>query len=340
LLYISKAALDSVLGANFALQDLSPVIGLLTTRPRPVTQFAPMVPATNLIHQWIEQGRNLPFTGQASYAQGALPNTQAKAPVLPQNVTCRSGETAQVTDEEMAVFNGAGTRRLAEGEEARLLQDALDLETELTTLDVLDEMEMMHIIGNSANTQAFAGGQTTGLVTWITASGIVVATGGTTSTPVSFTENFIKDAARTSMLQYPGVIADTLLVPPEIVPDINATVGGGSNRPITQIVNAGPNGTAELTGGNQVSFYQTGFSVLTVRVEPALSPAYNTALPQPAIIGYNSSQVKHAELIKLHAEPLARTDTSVKKMVTSTYAQEHRIPQHAFLIPNVKSAIS
>ncbi len=340
MLWISKAALDSVLGANFARQDLSQTIGLLTTRPRPLSQFAPKVVAKNLIHQWPEQGRNLPFTGVASYAQGALPNTQAKAPVLPQNVTCRSGETAQVTDEEMAVFNGAGSYQLAEGEETRMLQDALDLETELATLDVLDEIELMHISGNSANTQAFAGGQTNGLIQWINAGGVVVTTGGTSSVPVAFGENFLKDAARTSMMAYASQIADTLLVPPELVPDINATVGGGSNRPIVQQVVNGPNGTTGLTGGNQVLYYQTGFSVLTVRVEPALSPAYNSAIAQPAMIGYNQGAVKHAELIKLSAEPLARIDTSVKKMVTCTYAQEHRIPQHAFLVPNVKSAIA
>ena len=339
MLYVSKAALDTIVGANFARQDLSPVIGLLTTRPRPVTQFAPKVKATNTIHQWVEQGRNPVGPANATYAQGALPGTQAIAPVRPQNITCRTGVTAQVTDDEAAVWSGAGSWKLQQGEEERLMQEAIDLQVELATLDVLDQLEWMHIQGDSTNPQAMSGGQTDGLIKWITASGIAFATGGTSAAAATFTEQMVKDAARLSAEAYPTLLADTMLIPPELQVDINSFVGGGAGRPITQIVAAGPDGTQSMVGGNSVGFYNTGYSVVKIALEPSLSPLFNASLLNPAVIMYNKANVKHASLIDLAAEPLARTDTSVKKMVTTVYAQEHRVPPHASILSNIKSAI-
>ena len=310
MLYVSKADLDTVLGANFMRQDLSPTISLTSTRPRPVSQAAPVVPATNTTHQWVEQGRvAVGAASAASFAQGALPNTNAIAPTRPQNVTCRVGLTAQVTDDMTAVWTGAGSWKLADGEGARMLQNAIDLETELVTMDALDQIEWMHISGDSTNPQSMAGGQTDGLVKWITASGVVVATGGTTASAVNFSEQWLKDGARTSAEAYPTYLSDTLLVPPELIPDINATIATGAGRPIVVSIGTDSSGTQGLTGGLQVGYYNTGFSVLKVKLEPSLSPLFNTTLAQPAMIAYNSQAVKMANLIKLGAEPLARTDT-------------------------------
>lgn len=340
MLYVSKADLDTVLGANFARQDLSPTISLTSTRPRPVSQKAPQVPATNTTHQWVEQGRNtVGAASAATFAEGALPSTNAKAPTRPQNITARIGLVAQVTDDMTAVWSGAGQWKLADGEGARLLQAAIDLETELVTLDVLDQQEWMQISGDSTNPQTLPGGQTDGLIKWINASGIVVATGGTTATAVNFTEVFLKDGARACAEAYPTYMADTLLVPPELIPDINGFIANGAGRPV--VVNAvGSAGTKDLVAGVQVGYYNTGFSVLKIELEPDLSPLFNSTLSQCAVIAYNSQAVKTANLIKLGAESLARTDTSIKKMITTTWAQEHRVPQHAFICSNVKSAIA
>ncbi len=86
--------------------------------------------------------------------------------------------------------------------------------------------------------------------------------------------------------------------------------------------------------------YNTGYGVLDIMEEPYLSPTYNTAVLQAGMIAYNRSQVKQANLIKFSAEPLARTDTSVKRMVTCVYAQEHRVAKGTFITPNLKSAVS
>jgi hypothetical protein len=197
----------------------------------------------------------------------------------------------------------------------------------------------MHVTGDSSNA-TMEGGETDGLIKWVTAGGQVVATGGTSSVAANFAENFIKDGARSVAQTYPAFHADTLLVPPELIPDINATVQNGAGRPIVQIAGNGPDGTAGFTAGDSVMYYNTGFSVLRVKEEPYLSPNFNTSIAQAALIAFNSAQVKHAELIKFGAEALARTDTSLKRMVTCVYAQEHCVAKHTWIAPNLKSAIS
>jgi len=339
--YVDKAALDTVAGANFEREDLSNTLSVTDGPRRPVTQYAPQVPATNTVHQWNEQGlntagRNNVAAGGATYAQGNLPPTAAKSPNRMTNATCRTGRTAQVTDDMMAAFNGGGAVRLADGEAERLLQTALDLESALVGIECLNQIEWMHISGDSTNA-TMEGGETDGLLKWVAANGYNVATGGTSTTPVAFAEQFIKDGARGSAIQQPAISPDTLLIAPELVPDFAGFVANGAGRPIVQVA-TGEN--ANLVAGASVGFYNTAYSVLKIEVEPYLSPAYNSAIVNPAIIAYNKALVKHANLIKFGAEPLARIDTSVKRMVTCNYAQEHRVGKHTFIASNVKSAVS
>lgn len=339
--FVEKAILDTVVGANLNREDLSNTLSLTDGPKRPVTQGITQVPATNTTHQWNEQGLNTAGRtnvagGGATYAQGNLPPTNAKSVSRQTNVTCRTGRTAQVTDDQMAAFNGGGAVRLADGEMERLIQDALDFETALVTIECLNQIEWMHIMGDSSNS-TMEGGETDGIVKWTTAGGYAVNTGGSDSAPAFFTEQFIKDGARGVALTMPAMHADTLLAAPELLPDINATVATGSGRPIVQIA-SGQN--ANLVGGNQVGWYNTGYSVLEIKEEPYLSPAYNSALPQAAMIAYKKDQIKQANLVKFNAEPLARIDTSVKRMVTCVYAQEHRVAKHTWIAKDLKSAVS
>jgi hypothetical protein len=209
----------------------------------------------------------------------------------------------------------------------------------------------MHVYGDSSNPGSMSGGQTDGLVKWITANGVVNADGGTTSVPVFFTEAQVQGTARSIAENYPMFQPDTMLIPPELKADVNTFVGGGANRPIVQMVKDGADGTTGLTGGSDVSYYNTGYSVVKVEIEPNLSPLFNASLPQAAVLllnlgiaekgkqGKTSGQVKHANLVKLGAEPLARTDTSIKKMVVNTFAQEHRNANGTGIIANVKSNV-
>jgi hypothetical protein len=340
MIYVEKAIMDTVYAANLNREDLSNLLSVTDGPKRPITQRAPKIPATNTLHQWNEQALNQPGRvnvagGGATYAQGALPPVNYRAASRKTNQTCRTGRTAQVSDDEIAAFNGGGSINLAEGEMPRLVQNALDLASALVMLEVLNQIEWMHVMGDSSN-GTMEGGECDGMIKWITGGGTVVATGGSSSTPATFVENFIKKAARTVALSYPSLYADTLLVAPELIPDINQTVQSGSSRPIVQVATAM---NENFVAGASVGWYNTGFSILKIAEEPYLSPAFNSAIAQPAMIGYNSTQVSHAELIKLSAEPIARTDTSLKRTVTSNYTQEHRISKHTFLAQNIVSAI-
>ncbi len=345
MLYVTKAALDTVLGANFFRQDLSPILTLLSTRPRPVSQFCEQVKAKQTLHEWVEQGRiGVAGAGGAAiptYSDGQLPTTAAKAPLKPNNTTCFAGLTAQVTDLMAAVWTGGGTWNLATGEEVRLLTEAMDLETELATLDTLDYIEWLHISGDKTNPQGFAGGQCDGLIKWIGANGVTVATGGTSGSPATFSENMVKKGARTAAENYATVLADTMLVPPELIPDVNAFVGSSASRPVTITIDGkDPKAIQQLVGGIGLGFYFNGFSSVEIKLEPNLSPLFNPYLVNPAVIMYNRASVKQANLIPFGATPIAKTDTSMKKMVNCNFTQEHRAGIHAVLIPNVISSIT
>jgi hypothetical protein len=343
--FVSKAALDTVTGQFFMRQDLSSAVSLTTTRPRPVSQNAPRVAAKNTTHQWVEQGRN-GVAGQggapvASYADGNLPNTAAKAPTRPQNTTALLGLTAQVTDAMAAAWTQGGSFTLETGQEVKLLTDAMDEQTELATLDTLDFLEWMHISGDSSNPQGFPGGQFDGLIKWIGASGVVYNTSGTSASPAPMAENFIKKAARQSAELYPSIFPNTMLVPPELIVDVNGYVANGAGRPMTIVVDGTkPEAVQNLVGGQSLGWYNTGYSMVKIELEPDLSPAFNPYIDQPAIVLYNKGAVKNASLIKFGATPLAKTDTSVKTMVNNVVTQEHRVPSHAILIPHLASAVS
>ena len=338
--YVEKAIMDTVQALNLNREDLSNVLSLTDGPKRPVTQLAPKVAATNIVHQWNEIGLNQAgranvAAGGPTYAQGALPPVNFRAPLRKTNATCRVGRTAQVSDDEIAAFNGGGSIMLAEGETERLIQNALDVSTAFVTLEVLNQIEWMHISGDSTNA-TMEGGECDGLIKWVTAGGTVVNTGGSSTTPINFTENFIRSGARSVAIQYPSLYADVLLVAPELMPDIDLTVQSGANRPIVQVASAQNEG---FVAGASVAYYNTGFSVLNIKEEPYLSPNFNSSVSQASMISYNSTQVKHAELIKLSAQEVARTDTSLKRTVTTNFTEEHRIAKHTFICSNIKSAI-
>ena len=151
----------------------------------------------------------------------------------------------------------------------------------------------------------------------------------------------VKQGARDAAKLYPTVMADTMLVPPELIPDVNAFIGSAASRPVTITVDGkDPKAIQQLVAGLGIGFYFNGFAMTEVKLEPNLSPVYNPYLVNPAVILYNKASVKQANLIPFGATPIAKTDTSMKKMVNCNFTQEHRVGQHAVLIPNVVSSVA
>lgn len=340
--FVEKAILDTVQGANANREDLSNTMYLTDGPARPFTQaIGPTKRATNTTHQWNEIGLNTAGRlnvagGGKTYAESGLPGATQKSPSRKTNKTCNVGGLAEVSDNEMAAFNGGGKLQLAEGEMERQIQDAMDFAVALVTVEVLNQIEWMHITGDSSN-NTMEGGETDGLIKWATAGGFVVATTGTTTTPVNMAETFIKDGGRGSALTFPTLHADTLLIAPELVPDINSYVANGAGRPI--VINAAGDNLG-LVGGHQVGIYNDGYAALQVAVEPYLSKTYNTSVSQCSAIAYRKSQIRQADLISLGTKPLAVTTTAISKLVNCVFAQEHSVAKHTYVIPNVQSAIA
>lgn len=342
MLEVIKAALNTTTSAQSIRQDLSSVISLTDEYERPITTDAPQVPASSTTHEWNEQGmQSAGFTvyasGGATFSEGGTPAANAKAMVRKQNVCCEVGRLAQVTDRLAATWTQGGQYSLAAGEDERMMLDALDYATALVTQEVLNQVEFMHVAGDSVNTEALEGGQTDGLWKWAVAGGTVVVTGGTSQTPVNMAEQFLKDGGRSQALAFASVKPNRALVAPELIPDINSYIANGAGRPIVQIATGDNSG---LVAGQDVGWYNTGFSKLEIKEEPFLSPTVNAHLSNPGIIAYRTGLVKTASLQKLAAEPLARVGKSVQRMVTIDFAQEHRVAKHTFVIQNVKSAIA
>jgi hypothetical protein len=338
---VQKAVLNLTVGANLNREDLSNLMSLTDGPSRPLTQNMPQTVARNITHQWNEQGLNVAGRNNvaalgATYAEGVLPPANSIASNRKTNAVCRVGRLAQVTDSEMAAFNAGGTLQLAEGEMERQIQNAADLAASLATIEVLNQIEWMHWSGDSSN-NTMEGKETDGLIKWAHAGGSVVATGGTNTTPVTFIEQFIKDGARAVTLNFPSLFADTLAVSPELMPDFAGFVANGASRPLVQVANGN---NIDLVAGASVAYYNTGYRVLKVVPAPYLSPAYNTAQTNSSCFAFNSTQVQHAALIPLRAEPLARIGPALQRMITCEFAQEHRIAKHTFTIENVKSGVA
>ena len=337
-----QKALDTVVGANLIRQDLSAVITVQDGRPRPFLTNAPnKAKSTAIVHTWDEQGLIGVGAGAASYQDGTLPPVDALAAIQPSNKCCRIGKTASVTDDMVAAFTGGGQWVLADGQMEKLVQGAIDYQTELKTREVLDEMEWMHISGDQTISAGFPGGQTDGLMKWILANGTVTTPAGATSgAPVAIAEAHIKSNMRTISQTYPTSRPNTILVPPEIKVDFNGFAGSGAGAPLVRIIQAEAPTQNLIAGSPEVTVYDSGYGLLNVREEPNLSPLYNPLLTGHLYVTpllFNDKMVDNAPLRPLGAETLARIATSVQRMVTTTTCQEHRLGRGTGAIQFVKS---
>jgi hypothetical protein len=199
--FTEKAIADSVALANANREDLSDTMFLTDGPARPMSQTMAHVGCTNpAAHQWTEIGLNVAgranvAAGGATYAENGLPNAAAKSPNRKSNRTCNIGRLAAVSDNEMAAFNGGNGHtqlKLADGEMVRGIEDALDFEVALTSVEVLNQIEWMHITGDSTNA-TMEGGETDGLWKWALAGGANANPNGNAGNILPMAEQFIKD---------------------------------------------------------------------------------------------------------------------------------------------------
>src|SRR5438270_4052011 len=172
----ARKALDSVVGANYERKDLSDIITMQDGPQRPVLRKLAEGRAKGKTHYWNELGLNAPGHGNATYGEGAKPPGQNNTPVQLNNVVCRIGKVAQVTDTEAAIWTQGGAYQLKDGELERLYQEAIDLDTSVKTEEVLNEIEWMLCNGDQTNAEAWAGGQCDGIFKRLTTNVITFPT--------------------------------------------------------------------------------------------------------------------------------------------------------------------
>lgn len=323
--YVQKA-LDSVVGANFERKDLSALITMQDGPKRPLLQLTGTTKAKGKTHFWDEQGLILPTGSTAFYPEGGKPTADAQSPVQVNNITYRAGKVAAVTDTERAIWTGAGSYSLADGELERLYQEAIDFQVKLKMTEVMNEMEYIFLLGSRANNSASVS-QCDGLVTWLANN--APAANVISESNAALTATMIQDAARIQAANKTPYLPDTMLVTFAQKEIIN----GLASVPATRVQITGGAGSAGLVAGVDVSTYNTGFSICDLVVHPWLPSASNASY----LVMFNKSLVKRADLIPLGAEPLARIATSIERMVTYEGTLEVRLAKAHMLLTNLAS---
>lgn len=314
--YVLKA-LDSVVGANFERKDLSDLITLQDGPVRPLLQMMGQTRAKGKTHFWDEQGLIMPTGSTGFYPEGGKPTADAQSPVQLNNVTYRVGKVAAVTDTERAIWTGAGSYRLQDGELERLYQDAIDFQVKLKMTEVLNEMEYIFLLGDRTLNSASVS-QCDGLVTWLKNNAPVshiIAEGS-----AALTDAMLKDGARIQAAEKTPYKLDTMFVTYAQQEVIN----GLASVPATRVQITGSGGDTGLVAGVDVSTYNAGFSRLNIVVHPWI--------PTGTLVMFNKSLVKRADLIPLGAEPLARIATSIERMVTYEGSLEVRLAKAAIVL--------
>lgn len=316
--YVLKA-LDSVVGANFERKDLSDLISMQDGPQRPFLQVLATGRAKGKTHFWDEQNLIFPTGGSAYYPEGGKPTADAVSPLQYNNVTFRAGKVAAVTDTERAIWTGAGSYRLQDGELERLYQDAIDFQVKLKMTEVLNEMEYIFLLGNRNNNSSSIS-QCDGLVTWLNNN--ISAAGGNAVLNLAgspaLAEQNLRDLGRLQAAQKTPYVPDLLFCTFGQKEIINAFA------PQTRVTIDGAMGEQGLVGGVEVGTYNTGYSRVKVKVHPWLSSG--------TLLMVVSHLLKRADLIPLGAEPLARIATSIERMVTYEGTLEVRVPKaHAII---------
>ena len=320
--YVLKA-LDSVVGANFERKDLSALISLQDGPKRPLLQgpLASAIKAKGKTHFWDEQGLITPTGSTAFYAEGGKPAADAQSPVQLNNVTFRAGKVAAVTDTERAIWTGAGSYTLAEGEMERLYQDAVDFQTKLKTTEVLNELEYIFLNGAKANNSASVS-QCDGIITWMNnnaPAANIIAEGS-----AALTETMLQDAGRIQAAQKTPFLPDTMFCTFGQKEQINKFLSGSQRV----IATSAPNST-QYMGGLEVDHYNTGYSRLRIEVHPWLATG--------TLLMLCSGLFKRADLIPLGAEPLARIATSIERMVTYEGTLEVRVAKAHMMLTGLNA---
>lgn len=293
-LMINKAAQDSVSGANFYPQDLSKVIYLEGAPPVPFLRRLATVPCNGSPHIWNEIALETPNGTSSYFYEGDAPAVTSSSPTPLQNTVFQAGRAAEITDKHAALYSKPGGYQLSSQGKTQWFTDVMALQMMMRTEELIRELDYIFINGNKSTTITASVGRTDvqcdGLLTVLTEN-TENGSGG------ALTDDMLIDLAEHIQNQYTGRFPQVLYTTTAQKKTIN-----------TWVTNIWFTRTSELTAGVDVSTFNTGFFVVSVEIEPYM--------PTGSCAMVDHTMWKKADLLPLRAEPLARTATSLKRMIT------------------------
>ncbi len=291
---ISKAAQDSVSGANFHPEDLSQVIYLEGAPPVPFLRRLGTTQCNGSPHYWSEIALASPSGTSAYFYEGQAPTVVSTAPSRLSNTVFQAGLAAEITDKEAALYMKPGGFQLSAQGKAQWFKEEMALQMMLRTEELIRELDYIFINGDKDTTITASGGRTDvqcdGLLTVLTEN-------VEDASNAALTDDMLIDLAEHIQNQYTGRFPQVLYTTTSQKKTIN-----------TWVTNIWFTRTSELTAGVDVSTFNTGFFVVSVEIEPYM--------PTGSCAMVDHSMWKKADLLPLRAEPLARTATSLKRMIT------------------------
>lgn len=292
---LTKAKQDSVTGANFHPQDLSKVIYLNGSPPTPFLKRLQNGGRVNgSPHYWSKVSLESVTGTSAYFYEGDAPTVTSSTPSQESNTIFQLGKAAQITDKEAALYANPGGFQLADGERMRWFREEMALQMELRTREVIQEMDYIFINGVKETTITASDGkadvQCDGLLEFI-------ATNTDDCSAVAIDDSLLIDLAKAIHDQYSGRYPDVLYVTSAQKKTIN-----------TWATNIWFTRDRNLEAGKDVSTFNTGYFIVPIEVEPYM--------PSGSCAMVDMGMFKKMDLLPLTAEGLARTDTSIKRMIT------------------------
>uniref|UniRef100_A0A6M3IGK0 Capsid protein n=1 Tax=viral metagenome TaxID=1070528 RepID=A0A6M3IGK0_9ZZZZ len=291
-----KAKQDYVSGAMFHPQDLANIIYLYGIPEHPFMYRLMVDP--NIYDSpfyWSEMTFTAATGTGAYFTDGDAPSIASSVPSRKNNTIFRAGLCAQVTDQEAAMYTKAGGwRTYGPGNALQWFQGEIELQMKARTIELLDEMSYIFMRGVKGTTISGSGGradvQCDGMLTMISNN----AVDGTGS---YITEDLLKSLAKKIRTQKTGRNPSMLYcnVEQKMEMDTWATnIWFGRNR--------------DLEAGKEVSTFHTGIFILNIEIDDHM--------PTGSCAMIDHSVWYKMDLIPMMMTPLAKVDTSVKRMVT------------------------
>lgn len=312
---MEKAQLDSTTAANFHRQDLSSTIYL---EGMPEAKFflrLPTTPAKDKLHYWSKTSISAPDGTSGYVTEGARPSDKHTTPDRLHNNLFRRGLACKITATEMALYAASGGWQLSEAGRLQAFNDQMAYQMYMNTKYLLSLLNYVFI--NGVGTTTIDGGSAD-----VQCDGLIQALYYYDSVPTA--QGNIVDASGASLTEAMMISLGKLIADRRtgLKPQVQYVTSAQK-----KIINTW-GGTIFFTrnenvpAGRDVSSYNNGYFTCNIDIEYDLPTTEDAAVSCMV----DHTDMKRAELIPITAEPLAKIDNTVERMITCEMTFEYGTP--------------